>query len=357
MITSKTPFRISFFGGGTDYPAWYLNHGGAVIGGAIDKYCYLICRQLPPFFDHRIRVTYSNIELCKNADEIQHPSVREVMNYLKIPYGLEIHHVGDLPARTGIGSSSSFTVGLLNALSALQGKTLTKKALMEGAIHIEQKMISETVGSQDQTFAAYGGLNHISFEPNGEITVKPIIMPRERIALFESHLMLFYTGVSRVASTMAAKVVENIDKKKNEFGLFRQFVNDGLEILSSGGDLKDFGRLLDEGWKIKRTLAQGITSDAIDSIYEKAKKAGATGGKLLGAGGGGFLLVFVEPEQRERVKQALHDFLYVPFRFEFSGSQIVVYEPDEIKYDLREYVKLTPPSIRGSFVVKVDLTS
>lgn len=349
MITSKTPFRISFFGGGTDYPAWYLKNGGSVIGGAIDKYCYLICRQLPPFFDHRIRVTYSNIELCKNTSEIQHPSVREVMNFLKIPYGLEIHHVGDLPARTGIGSSSSFTVGLINALSALLGKTVSKKALMESAIHVEQKMIQEAVGSQDQTFAAYGGLNYITFQPSGEIVVKPIIMPKDRLEHFQNHLMLFYTGVSRMASTVATRVVQNFEKKKHELGLFQQFVNDGLGILTSGNDFKDFGKLLDEGWKIKRGLAEGVTTDAIDSIYAKAKQAGALGGKILGAGGGGFLLVFVEPEKRDQVKEALEDFLHVPFRFEFAGSQIVVYEPDEIKYDLREYVKLTPPPSTGPF--------
>ena len=200
MIISRTPFRISFFGGGTDYPAWYRQHGGAVLAATINKYCYLTCRYLPPFFEHRIRVVYSKIENCQRPGEIAHPSARETLLFLKMDRGIEIHHDGDLPGRSGMGSSSSFTVGLLNALHALEGRAVGKKQLATESIHIEQDVLKETVGSQDQVCAAYGGVNRISFLQNGGFTVQPMTLTQERLAELNSHLMLFYTGIKRTAS-------------------------------------------------------------------------------------------------------------------------------------------------------------
>jgi D-glycero-alpha-D-manno-heptose-7-phosphate kinase len=329
MIISRTPHRISFFGGGTDYPSWYLEHGGKVLGAAIDKYCYITCRELPPFFKHKHRFAYSKLETVTAIDEIQHPSVRETLRYLKIERGLEIHHDGDIPARSGMGSSSAFTVGLLKTLNALDGKVITKEKIYKEAIHIEQNLIKENVGSQDQVWAAYGGLNTIEFLQNGEILVEPIIMKEEHLRSFENKFMLFFTGLSRNASVIAQEQIQNTHRNRNELFKMRELVDEAYKILTSGeDDFIDFGRLLNETWQLKRKLSSKITTRDIDDVYETAVKNGAVGGKLCGAGGGGFIVFYVETENQERVKKALNNFLHVPFKFDFSGSEIIVYKPD-----------------------------
>lgn len=328
MIISKTPFRISFFGGGTDYPAWYREHGGVTLGTAIDKYCYVSCRYLPPFFEHRIRVAYSLIELCNAIDEIKHPAVREVLRYLGVSEGVEIHHDADLPARTGIGSSSSFTVGLLHALHALKGRVVSRRELMEQAIHLEQEVMKEHVGSQDQVFAALGGFHLLEFRRDGAIEAVPMTLSRPRVEALESHLMLFFTGISRTASEIAEEVVRCIPDRRRELEAIGAAAREAVGILSGGGDLQAFGRLLDETWRMKRALAGSVSTPAVDAIHETALKAGATGGKLLGAGGGGFYLAFVPPDRQRAVREALRGLLYVPFRFCPAGTQIIVHEPD-----------------------------
>ena len=329
MIISRTPHRISFFGGGTDYPSWYRENGGKVLGAAIDKYCYISCRELPPFFKHRHRIAYSKVETVTEMDEIQHPSVKETLKYMNIGYGLEIHHDGDIPARSGMGSSSAFTVGLLKALYAIEGRIISKESLYKEAIHIEQDLIKENVGSQDQVWAACGGLNTIEFMQNGGIVVKPIIMEGERLKLFESKFVLFFTGISRNASEIAEEQIQNTARNKAELREMQKLVDEAEKILTSeNGDFTSFGRLLDSTWKLKRRLSRKISSGEIDDVYGTAIKNGAVGGKLLGAGGGGFILFYVEPEERQRLKDALKGYLHIPFRFEFNGSEIIVYKPN-----------------------------
>ena len=264
MIISRTPFRISFFGGGTDYPGWYRQNGGAVLAATINKYCYLTCRYLPPFFEHRIRVVYSKIENCQKPEEIQHPSARETLRFLKMARGVEIHHDGDLPGRSGMGSSSAFTVGLLNALYALQGRAVGKKQLAEQSIHIEQEMLQEMVGSQDQVCAAYGGLNRISFFQNGEFSVQPMTLTHARMDELTSHLMLFYTGIKRTAASVATSFVPSISERSVLLNKMRGCVDTGCEILKGTGDLAPFGQLLHEAWQAKRALSDKISNDLID---------------------------------------------------------------------------------------------
>ncbi|MBI5641254.1 MAG: kinase [Nitrospirae bacterium] len=329
MIISKTPHRISFFGGGTDYPSWYLEHGGEVLGVTIDKYCYLTCRELPPFFDHHHRIIYSRIETVREFDEIQHPSVRETLKYLQVKRGVEIHHDGDIPARSGMGSSSAFTVGLLKVLYALDGRIISREDLYKEAIHIEQNLIRENVGSQDQVWAACGGLNTIEFLQNGEIIVRPIIMKENHLKSFEDRFMLFFTGLARYASEIAKEQIQNIPKKKAELSEMKDLVRAAEKVLTSGrDDFTDFGRLLNETWKLKRTLSNSISNTEIDDIYDIAMKNGAVGGKLLGAGGGGFMVFFAEPEHQKRIREALKKYLCIPFRFDFYGSEIIVYKPN-----------------------------
>lgn len=323
MIISRTPFRISFFGGGTDYPAWYNEHGGAVLSTTIDKYCYLTCRYLPPFFEYKSRVVWSQVELVNNNSDIKHPAVRETLDFLNIDQGLEIHHVGDLPARTGLGTSSSFAVGLLHALYALQKVMPSKRQLAEEAIYIERDRLKENVGSQDQVSAAVGGLNRIDFGGESGFNMSPIIIPQQRIDLLQDHLMLFFTGFSRNASDIAEEQIKSTNEKVSELSEMYQMVTYGIDILSGSGDLVDFGRLLDHAWQVKRSLTKSISTVEIDEIYDTAVEAGAVGGKLLGAGGGGFVLLFVRPQDQERVKDSLKGLLHVPFRFESSGSQII----------------------------------
>lgn len=328
MIISRTPFRISFFGGGTDYPVWYKEHGGRVLATSINKYCYITLRYLPPFFNYKYRIVYSKQEIVKNISEIQHPSVRETLRFMNWDRGVEIHHDADLPARTGLGSSSAFTVGLLNALYALKGKMVTKRQLALEAIHIEQDRIKENVGSQDQATAAFGGFNRIEFGGQQHIQVKSITLNAEKIQLFQDHLMLFFTGFARTASKIAGEQIKKTPEKKSELKRMAEIVDEAISILNgNSSDITDFGRLIHETWMIKRSLTNKVTTPYIDKIYETAIKAGALGGKLLGAGGGGFTLFFVKPESQPKVKEKLKELLYVPFKFENLGSQIIYYAP------------------------------
>jgi len=329
VIISRTPFRISFFGGGTDYPAWYRKHGGSVLATTIDKYCYLTCRYLPPFFEHRFRVVYSRIESCQTIDEIAHPAVREILRYLAIDRGAEIHHDGDLPARSGMGSSSSFVVGLLHALHALQGHVVSKRQLALEGIHVERELLKEIVGSQDQVSAAYGGFNHIVFSSTDDIVVSPVTVPQERIREFNAHLMLFFTGIQRTASDTASGYIANMDDNGRQLRLLKDLVDEGIAILSGGQDITRLGDLLHEAWQAKRSLSPGVANPLVDDVYEQARSAGALGGKLLGAGGGGFMLFFVPPSRRASVTTALSGLIHVPFKFESSGSQVIFFDPEE----------------------------
>jgi D-glycero-alpha-D-manno-heptose-7-phosphate kinase len=337
MIISRTPFRISFFGGGTDYPEWYRRHGGAVLATTINKYCYISCRYLPPFFDHKYRVVYSRIEDRNNVDEIAHPPVREALRHLKFDQGVEIHHDGDLPARSGLGSSSSFTVGLLNALHALRGVMVDRAELAREAIYVEQEVLKEAVGSQDQALAAYGGLSHIEFLQNGEISVKPLTLRPDYIRALNAHLMLFFTGVSRTASAVVREYLPEVIAKERELRRMREMVDEALALLGAGDELVRFGRLLHESWKLKRSLSPKISTPHVDEVYEAGISAGAVGGKLIGAGGGGFVLLFVPPERQPRVMERLRDLVHVPVKFEYSGSRIIFYDPEE---DFTEQARL-----------------
>lgn len=329
MIISRTPYRISFLGGGTDYPGWYRQYGGAVLSTTINKYCYLTCRYLPPFFEHKFRVVWSKIELCQSIDEIEHPAVREILRYLAIERGVEIHHDGDLPARSGMGSSSAFTVGLLHALSGLQGQMRSKHELATEGIYIEQECLQETVGSQDQVATAYGGFNHIAFLPNGELTVRPMLLSQERIQELDSHLMLFYTGIRRTAATVAESYANRIDEKERQLQFMKEMVKEGISIVTGRQPITAFGELMHEGWLLKQSLSTQISNPEIDTLYEIARTAGAVGGKVTGAGGGGFMLFLAPPERHTAIQAALHHIIHVPFQFETSGSQIVFFDRDE----------------------------
>lgn len=342
MIITRTPFRISFFGGGTDYPAWYRVHGGAVLASAINKYCYITCRYLPPFFEHRIRLVYSKTENCQTVDEIAHPAVRAALRYLDVGRGVEIHHDGDLPARSGLGSSSAFLVGLLHALHALQGRMPDKHQLVLDSIRIEQEFLRENVGSQDQTMAAYGGFNHVIFAPDGEISVRPMTLKPERLRELVAHLMLFDTGLRRTASEIAKSYVENIEARERQLTLMGGMVDEAIAILHGGSEIVRFGELLHEAWMLKRSLSPRISNPHIDEIYEAARSAGAIGGKLAGAGAGGFVVLFVRPSDRRRVRERLRHLVHVPFKFEFSGSRVIFHEPEE-EYADEEVERLTHP--------------
>ncbi|MGA2149907.1 MAG: kinase [Bryobacteraceae bacterium] len=329
MIISRTPYRISFLGGGTDYPAWYRTHGGAVLAATINKYCYITCRYLPPFLEHRIRIVYSKMENCDRIDEIAHPAVREALRYLAIQRGVEIHHDGDLPARSGMGSSSAFTVGLLNALYALKGVMKSKLELAKDSIHLEQEVLQEVVGSQDQVLAAHGGLLHVSFHPGEEFTVRPVTLTKERMTELNAHLMLFYTGIKRTASDVASTYARQMDGRKRQLRLLQDLVDEGVAALSGGQDIRAFGELLHEAWQAKRELSSMVSNRDVDAIYEAAMSAGAIGGKLTGAGGGGFMLLFVPPPNQKAVTESLKKLVRVPFKFESSGSQVIFYDPEE----------------------------
>jgi D-glycero-alpha-D-manno-heptose-7-phosphate kinase len=334
MIISRTPYRVSFFGGGTDYPSWFRKHGGSVLATTINKYCYITCRHLPPFFEHRIRVVYSKIESCARFEEVAHPAVREVLRYLEIERGVEIHHDGDLPARSGMGSSSAFTVGLLHALYALKGIMPTRQRLAKESIHIEQELLKETVGSQDQALAAYGGFNHLTFLHDGEIAVRPVTLPPHRLQELNSRLMLFYTGIKRTASAVADSFVNDMEAKKRQLRIMKDLVDEGISILSGGQDIDAFGELMHEAWEAKRSLSPKVSNPVVEDLFERSFASGAIGGKLTGAGGGGFLLLFVPPGRQRDVKAALSRLIHVPFRFEQTGSQVIFYDAEEDYSDL-----------------------
>ena len=330
MVITRTPFRISFFGGGTDYPAWYEKNGGTVLSTTIDKYCYITCRYLPPFFDNKYLIRYRRREEAKTISEIKHPSVRECLRFTKMDQGIEMVHTSDLPAMSGLGSSSAFTVGFLHSLHALQGRVVTKRQLALDAIHVEQQLIKESVGSQDQTAAAFGGLNRIEFGGQEKFKVYPITLTRSKLDFLERHLMLFFTGFSRNASDIAAEQIERTAEKSKELNALNGIVADAIRMFAGSDEaLDDFGRLLHENWLLKRSLTSKITTPFIDEVYDTARRAGASGGKLLGAGGGGFILFFVKPELQPRVREALKNLLYVPFHFETLGSQIIYYAPEQ----------------------------
>ncbi|MGO8756742.1 MAG: hypothetical protein ACLQG3_01330 [Terracidiphilus sp.] len=321
--------RISFFGGGTDYPVWYREYGGSVLATTIDKSCYISCRHLPPFFEYHSRVSYSRVENVDSNDAIEHPSVRACLQFLNMTEGVEIHHIADLPARAGLGTSSAFTVGLLLALYALRNQMRDKHALAKEAIHVEQDLLKEAVGAQDQVSAAYGGLNRINFGQDGSIDVRRVVASTNRLAELEQHLALYFTGFSRTASEIAQEQLRVTPSKKQELYAMLQLVDEAEAILvDEKRPLQDFGRLLHESWQIKRSLTQKISNSSIDEIYATGLKAGATGGKLLGAGGGGFMLFYVEPERREALAASLNKLLCIPFSFSTQGSHVIVYEPE-----------------------------
>lgn len=331
MIVTSTPLRISFFGGGTDYPVWYREYGGSVLATGIDKYCYITCRRLPPFFEHHSRISYSRVENVACNEAIEHPSVRACLQFLGVDEGVEIHHVADLPARTGLGTSSAFTVGLLLGLYGLKEQMRDKHSLATDAIHVEQDLIGEAVGSQDQVTAAYGGFNRIHFNTDGGIEVKHVVTAQSRLAELQQHLALFFTGFSRTASEIASEQLKMTPHRKQELTTMMQLVDEAEVIIANPHrPLSEFGRLLHESWQIKRTVTQRISNSVIDGIYQAGLSSGAMGGKLLGAGGGGFMLFFVPPERRQELRARLKSLLCVPFKFSSRGSRIVIYEPEEI---------------------------
>jgi len=329
MIITKTPYRISFFGGGTDLNQWFKKNGGSVLSTSIDKYCYITCRYLPKFFEHNYRFVYSQIEDVKEIADIKHPAIKGILQYLKLNEGIELHHDGDLPARSGLGSSSSFTVGLLNTIYALRGKHISKFDLATMAIHIEQDVLKENVGCQDQVAAAYGGFNRIDFFDENSFTVTPIIIAKNRIDQLQDNLLLFFTGISRFASEIEKSKIENFESKKTELRKMQDMVPASIQILSDfDRSLDDFGSLLNEGWEYKKSLSSKVSNSDIDEIYLKAIRAGAIGGKLLGAGGGGFILFYAPKEKHEAIKQKLNHLIHVPFRFENGGSTVALYQPN-----------------------------
>jgi D-glycero-alpha-D-manno-heptose-7-phosphate kinase len=324
MIISRTPVRISFFGGGTDYPGHYEAHGGEVLSTTIDQYLYITVRKLAPFFPHRIHVSYSKSESVQEIDEIQHPSVRHCLKHLDIKHGIDIFLMSDLPARTGLGSSSAFTVGLLRALHALRGDAITKESLAREAIYVEQEVIRERVGSQDQVAAAYGGFNRISFDKQDGFRVTSLTFDPARKKALQSHLMLFFTSISRTADEIVEEQFQKVKLNVDSLKRMQQQVGEGARILADlSRDMREFGELLHEGWMLKRALSSRISNTFIDEAYEQARRHGAIGGKLLGAGGGGFLLLFVPPERQQELRDNLPKLMHVPFGFEDDGTSLV----------------------------------
>lgn len=332
MIITKTPFRMSFFGGGTDIPEFFNKYGGAVISTTFDKYCYVNVRHLPPFFDYTSELVYSKIERVTEVDKIEHPLIRNAMNMLDM-HELRINYEADLPARTGLGTSSSFAVGMLSAFYALKGKYADKRKLADDAIKLERELCNEAGGWQDQIAASFGGLNRINFNSDGYEVTKVIISP-ERKKLLNDNLMLFFTGFTRISAQIQESTKTSLSQKTEQLKQMLKLVDEAETVLTDPErDLDDFGRLLDTTWKLKRQTGNKITSGSIDDLYEKGLKAGALGGKLLGAGGGGFLLFYVRKEQQEAVRNALKDLLYVPFEFENSGTRVIYYTPEFFDFD------------------------
>ena len=330
MIITRTPLRISFFGGGTDLPVWYESHEGAVLSTTIDKYQYITCRKLMPYWEYKHTLRYgSRYEAVREIDEIQHPSIRETMRYFQISYGLDMHYSTDVPARSGMGSSSAFTVGLVNALYGMKGKMPNKRQLAMDAIHIEQDMIGEAVGSQDQIAAAFGGLNYITFKPGGGFFVHPVTISSQRKKDLESHLVLIFSGFQRFAAEIEKDKIRNLGKKEASLRQIFEITQEALSILTGSGSLLEFGKLLNEAWNLKKSLSDSVSTSVIEAVYEKALASGAIGGKLLGAGGGGFLLFFCEPDKQSMLLEGLKDYLHIPFRFEENGSSVIYYREED----------------------------
>jgi len=326
VIICRTPTRISFFGGGTDYPAWYQDNGGMVLSTSINKYSYITVRYLPKFFDYKYRIRYYRTEETQTLEEIQHPSVRECARHLGITEGIEVVHNADLPAGTGLGSSSTFTVGMLHALYALKNYMPTKRELAIEALHVEQQLIGEAVGSQDQVAAAWGGLNRIKFGGDHIFDVDPIIIPREREIALQDNLLLCFTGFARSAPTIAQHQIKETAQRVRELEEMQSLTDEALRVLTDGNSSLDtFGELLGHQWNVKRSLTEHISNPDIDGIYRLGIQNGALGGKLLGAGGGGFMLFYAPKEKHKAITNALGTKLFVPFRFEDTGSKIVYY--------------------------------
>lgn len=330
MVITQTPVRISFLGGGTDYPDYYLHHGGgATLAASINQYTIITVHPLTRFVDYDLSIHYSTVENVKSLAEVKHPSARECLRFLGIERGVEIHYVTNLPARTGLGSSSSATVGLLHALHAFQHKMATREQLAAEAVHVEQKLIKERVGSQDQYACALGALRHYEFMPDGTVRATPVIVAPERLQALNDRLLLFYTGVQRHAHDILEEQIERTVSGQNtrQLDRMKSLVGQGVEVLTGNHDLSQFGELLHCGWLLKRGLSSKIASAGIDETYARARKAGAIGGKLLGAGGGGFLLLYAEPEDHHQIYKALPEYRSVRFSFENLGSQTIFYRP------------------------------
>ena len=328
MIITKTPFRMSFFGGGTDMEDYFKENGGAVLSTTFDKYCYVNVRHLPKFFDYNTELSYSKIERVTNVEDIKHPAIREAMKMLDM-HEIRLTYEADLPARSGLGTSSSFAVGMLNAFYALKGKYADKKKLADEAIYLERVLCNEAGGWQDQITASFGGFNRINFGPDG-YEVLPLIISPERKKRLNDNLMMFFTGFTRFSSDVQkANSATSPDDKKMMLKKMKNLVDEAEAILvNDEKDLDDFGRLLDTTWKLKRQTGGSVSTNSIDALYDKGIKAGALGGKLLGAGGGGFLVFYVQPDKQDSVKKAMSDLMYIPFEFENGGTQVIHYTPE-----------------------------
>ena len=328
MIITKTPFRMSFFGGGTDIESFFREYGGAVLSTTFDKYCYVTVRHLPRFFDFTTHLTYSKMEFVKSVDEIQHPAIRNAMKMLDMQE-IRLLYEADLPARSGLGTSSSFAVGMLNAFYALKGKYADKKKLADEAIYLERVLCDEAGGWQDQIAASFGGMNRIEFNKNGTYEVRPVIIHPDRKNQLNDNLLMFFTGFTRFSSEMQKANALGYKEKVKQLQEMYKLVDEAQRVLEDKhSDLDDFGRLLDTTWRLKRQTGGAITTNSIDALYEIGIEAGALGGKLLGAGGGGFLVFYVQPEKKEAVMQAMSNLLYVPFRFEDGGTRVIHYTPE-----------------------------
>ena len=325
MIITETPFTMSFFGGGTDMPDFFNEYGGAVISTTFDKYCYVNIRHLPRFFDYKTELAYSKMERVTNVEDIVHPAIREAMKYLDM-HEIRLTYEADLPARSGLGTSSSFAVGMLSAFYALKGKYVDKKRLADDAIYLERVLCNEAGGWQDQVAASFGGLNRINFTSDG-YTVDPIIISPERKKQLNNNLVLFFTGFTHFSAEVQAEVKKN-DKIKEKIEML-QLVDEAQNVLTNKNvNLDEFGRLLAHTWELKRKTGKKISTDSIDILYERGISAGALGGKLLGAGGGGFLLFYVTPDKKQNVISALSDLMYVPFEFENGGTRVIHFTPE-----------------------------
>lgn len=328
MIITRTPFRMSFFGGGTDMKDFFTEHGGAVISTTFDKYCYVIVRHLPRFFEYSTELSYSRIERVISIDDIEHPAIRNAMKMLDM-HELRLTYEADLPARSGLGTSSSFAVGMLNAFYALKGKYADKKRLADDAIYLERILCNEAGGWQDQIAASFGGFNRINFNKDGTYDVYPLIIHPDRKKQLDDNLIMFFTGFTRFSSDMQKANAKGYHDKTKQLLEMLDLVDQAQKVLTDkNADLDDFGRMLDHTWKLKRQTGGAITTNSIDALYQRGIVAGALGGKLLGAGGGGFLVFYVQPEKKKTVKEAMKDLLYVPFHFEDGGTRVIHYTPE-----------------------------